>query len=764
MKLDEHPPPAGAPTSPVSHRKSTKLFRALWPKVVRQFDEIDCGPAALLTILRYYGGDSTLSKVRDLAGTDADGTSLLGLATAARKLGLCCEGARGELAELEQEQLPCVAHLRLPNGTEHYVVVFKVSAKSLRLGDPASGLRRVSRAEFAKLWASKAVLLVRPTTTLAVAHSLTPFRWLRLNFAGSEVWLLQSVFAGGIYAALGAATSFCIQILVDRMIPAHDVGRVISLGGALVVLTVARSGIGLLRQRFLLETYRRVNSQVAQRFLGRLFRLPLRFFDTRTKGDVAARLHDTSKIQTAMTRVLGASVTDVLIIAGALAYIGFFAQPLFAVAFGSMLVYTALTAIVIRPMKDQQSSAMLSYAELEGTYMDSLNGIVEIRSYGVSQLFERLTLQLFKIAQDRIKAFGMSQARLFMAAEFVGGLVVLSALIYGAVLVSAEHMKLGQMIAAYSLLASSVVPLTRLVDAHISIQGASLAVTRMTDLGEAEEENSDGTKVFTLQRSVEVRNVRFAWSRGEVLFNDLSLSIPKGRITGMWGVSGSGKSTLVRLLQRLYSPVEGQILIDGQSCNEFDLKSYRGGIAVVNAATKVFNMSLFENIYLGRDDVLDKSSLLAVIKEAGLRGFIERFPQGLSTRVGEKGRTLSSGERQAVGLFRAMVGRPSLLIVDEGINALDADIARLATAAIRDYARANAVLLISHDVYTLAETDFVYVLERGRIREEGSVDFLLSVETEFRRLWDAREKPLTRLRHQTNVGNQRNTDFASSVV
>lgn len=736
---------------------------SIWPRVVRQFDEIDCGPAALLTVLRHHGGDSTLSHIRELAGTDAEGTSLLGLSNAAQAVGLVAEGACGELADLAQQPLPCIAHLRLPNGLEHYVVVFKIHDHSVKLGDPASGLRRIPKAEFAELWSSKAVLLVRPTSKLTATRSLTPFQWLTLSFVGSEVWLLQSVFAGVIYAILAAATSFCIQILVDRLIPAHAVGRVVSLGAVLVVLTFARAGIGLLRQRFLLEVSRRVNTQIAGRFLGRMFRLPLRFFETRTKGDVAARLHDATKIQTAMSRVLGTSVIDLLIIAGALAYITLFARPLLAVAFGSMAVYTILTAIVVRPIKGQQSAAMLSYAELEGAYVDSLNGIVEIRSYCVPEMFERLTLRFFQSVQDRAKSFGASQARLSMAAELVGGLLVLSALIYGAVLVSIGDMKLGQMIAAYSLLASTVIPLTRLVDARIAIQGASLAVTRLSDLGNAEEENSVGGRRFRLQHNVELHNVRFAWPRGEVLFNDLSLCIPTGRITGMWGVSGCGKSTLVRLLQRLYTPLDGEILVDGTPSREFDLKSYRGGIAVVNAATKVFNMSLLENIYLGRSDLLDEPSLIDLIDDAGFREFFQRFPQGLRTRVGEKGRELSSGERQVVALFRAIVGGPSLLIIDEGINALDADVARLVWTTIRRYARANAVMLISHDVYTLAETDFVYIMERGRISEEGPVEYLLSADTRFLRLWDTREKPLTRQRRWSNPTNMRNVNNATAL-
>lgn len=733
-----------------------RLLSDFWPGVVRQFDEIDCGPAALLTILRYYGGDANLSKVRDLAGTDARGTSLHGLAVAAERLGLRAEGASGELAALESAALPCIAHLVLPNGLEHYVVVFRVGRRRVRIADPAEGVRSISRGEFQRLWVSRSVLFVEPMATLVCAKPVRPLHWLAQNFIGSEPWLIQSIFAGLAYAALGIATSLCIQILIDRMIPAHAVRRVLALGGLLLVLTLVRSGVGLLRQHLLLELGRRVNSKIAAGFISRVFRLPLRFFDTRTKGDVAARMRDAGSIQTALMRVLGTSVTDLFVIAGALLYIAVLAPAFVPLALVSITVYGAAMAIVTRPLRTQQRWVMHSNAELEGAYVDSLNGINDIRAYSSPQLFERLNLGLFRALQRRTKSFGLTQARALMCAESVGGVLVLAALTYGALLVGDGAMKLGQMVAAYSLLASMVLPITRLVDAHIALQGASLAVARLTDLSEAEEERSIGTREFDLQREMRVRGIAFAWPRGDVLFTGLDMTIQCGRVTGMWGVSGSGKSTLVKLLQRLYVPAEGQILIDGISAEAIELGRYRRSIGVVASATKLFNLTLGENICLGREETpctdpglataASLTQLREIIDEHRLTPFFARFEQGLSTRIGEGGRDLSSGERQVVGLLRALVGRPSLLVIDEGMNALDADMTRLVWEIIREFSSDHAVLVISHDVYSLAETDYVYVLDKGVITESGSPDTLLQRQGQFNHLWQMRDNPLSALR------------------
>jgi ATP-binding cassette, subfamily C, bacteriocin exporter len=690
--------------------------------VVRQFDQIDCGPAALLTILRYHGGDAPASELRELAATDAHGTSFMGLARAAKAVGLDVEGVTAELNDLADNLLPCIAHLRLPSGLDHYVVIFRVGRRTLSVGDPAEGKRTISRAEFEKLWASRAVLLLQPTAEITAKARVSLFAWLIIHFTEAETWLVQCFFAGLLYAGFGLAASFCVQVLIDRFIPAHDVPRVLVLGAIFLALSASRSAVGLLRQTFLLSLSREVNTSIAQQFIGRVFRLPLSFFETRTKGDIAARLNDANRIQIAILRILGSSLTDLLTIAGALFYIGLFATPLFSLTLASVVVYSILMVWATSPLQSQQRKVMQSYSALEGAYIDSLNGIHEIRAFNVPVRFEELSGQLFHAFQTNMRAFGVTQARASVYAESVGGMLVLGALIYGAILVTNGAMQLGQMIAAYSLLASTVVPVTGLVDSFIALQGALLAAARLTDLSQSEEERNTGSEIFHLRDGVTIQKLGFVWPRGDSLFKALDLTIPCGQITGLWGVSGSGKSTLVKLLQRLYSPTTGQILLDGIPAEQINLSDYRRRVATVSASTRIFSGTLGDNVLLGRGasevrepNPASKYSLTDAIHSLGFSEFFARFANGIDTKVGEGGRELSSGERQIVGLLRALLSKPSLLLIDEGLSGLDTDVAALVWHVVREYAQTNAVLLISHDRSLLSRADSVYVVEHGRI-------------------------------------------------
>jgi ABC-type bacteriocin/lantibiotic exporter with double-glycine peptidase domain len=190
------------------------------------------------------------------------------------------------------------------------------------------------------------------------------------------------------------------------------------------------------------------------------------------------------------------------------------------------------------------------------------------------------------------------------------------------------------------------------------------------------------------------------------------MSVPRGRITALSGPSGSGKSTLVKLLQRSYPVGGGQILVDDQPADKIALPEYRANVAVLRETTKIFNLSLSDNITLGRTGY--SAELLNRINATGLESFIARFPAGLNTMLGEDARQLSSGERQIVGLLRAMLAEPALLIVDEGVNAIDQEMVDIAHHSLRAYAGEHAVVLISHNRWTVEIADCVYHLRDGR--------------------------------------------------
>ena len=735
----------------INHRFLQGILKSKYP-VVRQYDQIDCGPAALLSILKFWGGDSNIVHVRELSGTDSKGTSMLGLVNAAKSLGFEATGATGEYEDLMKERMPCIAHVIIENRLEHFVVIYEISAQSVLVGDPGRGKYRLTKEQFVKIWQKKAVILLTPTQGLIHNKSPNWLRWILTYFKKEESWLYQSVFLGILYTLFGLLVALFVQWLIDRFIPEGDVFKIVITGVFLLALQLLRAVAGYLRQRFLVELNKRINIHVNTDFLRHIFQLPLHFFDTRKKGDITARINDSVRIQQAMLRIFGVTIIDGLIILGSLAFIFILARSLGWIVLAALPLYTLLLYKAAKRFKSEQYDVMKSYAQVESFYFDSLSGIDEILSYKVSSVFSKVNTHFYEKYQIHTAKLGMTQARVSLYAELAAGTLVMSLLSFGAILVIKQVLLLGEMMAAYSLLANMLPAVNRLVGANIALQGASVAVHRLMDLLLVEQEEDSGTHPFRMQEAVNVTDVAFSWPKGQSLYSGLTLKIPKGRITSLWGVSGSGKSTLVKILQRKYEIADGSIMIDSAPIDNIELNDYRKNIAVVPQEIKIFNGTMLENILVGRA-AKDMDEVVHRVEQLGLSSFLSRFEYGLLTLIGEEGRQLSGGEVQLLALIRALYASPEILILDEGISAIDAEIEYFIFNVLRNYAAKHAVFIITHNLQTIMKTDYVYFLENGLISQSGQPGGLLESDQRFQRLWNMQNQNNKRLKAEgcTNV-------------
>ena len=694
-----------------------RLTRSREP-VVRQYDRADCGPAALLSVLRAQGGDSSLSHVRQLAATTARGTTLADLARAAVMLGFEARGATGTLEALAQTTLPCIAHLVLPDGWQHYVVVYRITARTVVVGDPADGRRTLAHDEFSALWRHKAVLLLTPGPALTANRPLHWMHWLAPALRPEESWLTQAVFLGILYAAVSLSVSWFVQVLLDRLIPARASSRIVLTGLVLLALQVARAGIGYYRQRFVVQAGRRVSVRVTADFLRHVFRLPATFFDTRRTGDVVARLSDATAIQAALIRIFGTAATDVAVVVGVLAGSFLIAPPIGWVAIAAIPMYGLVVTRGMRRVRAVQYAAQQSYAAVEASFVESIGAISQIRAFGRSDLFATSNARQWDRYQAQTEGLGLSQARMGRDAELTGSVLLMGALVLGALLAMHRQLQIGELVAAYSLLVAMLPSIGRLIDVQVALQGAMIASTRLMDTLLLPAEATGGTRAFGLEHALELRGAAFRWPRGATLFEQVDLPIVRGQITGLWGPSGSGKSTIVQVLQRNYHLAAGELLIDGAPASGVPLDEYRRHVAVVPSDVTVFSGTVAFNLSLGRDGITPPA-IVACVEALGLAPFFQRFEEGLATFVGETGRHLSSGERQVIGLVRALLLDPSVLIIDEAVNAMDDGACELVLGCLRQYAKRHAVLLISHDSYVLGIADRRYALARGRLVESA---------------------------------------------
>jgi len=685
-------------------------------RVVRQYDHADCGPAALLTVLRWWGGEATLPWIRALTKTDSRGTSLLELAEAAEALGFSAYGAVGEYDDLHTIQLPCIAHFQLEGGFSHFVVVYRVQATRTELGDPAAGRLWMPREEFLTKWRSRAVLVLNPGPSPHRSVGGDWWRWLTSQLRDDGAFLVQAVFLGVIYAVLGFAVALCMQLLIDRFLPRDDRTMVVATMLALLVLYTFRAGAAFIRQRLLTELQWRLGRRVVGNFAERVFHLPLAFFESRRTGDLTSRLADLTKVQAAVLRVVGTVVIDGLIVLGTLLSLAFLATPLAWLALVLIPAYAIVVLSAARGLKYQQGLVAAAYSNLESTYIESLSAISEILGFGAGESFANAQRASAEQHQQEMRVLGKLQASVGWRAEMLGGAILVAGLAVVAWLTVLGRMQVGSMVASYSLLAGMIPSILRLIEANVALQGGAIAASRLMDVFSADPEASAGNRPFALQASLSLRDASFAWPRGQLVLQATSVHFYRGELSGLCGESGSGKSTLVKILERKYPLDSGRLLLDQIPAETVSLAEYRAHIAVVPEAPTIFDGSLYDNIILG-ESAISPAAVEQRLTEFDVLRFFARFEGGLATRVGQNGRQLSTGERQLIGFARAFVRNPDILIVDEGLSGIDPAMSDQLLRALRDLSRDRVVLIISHDAITLEHVDRCYRMSKTGIAE-----------------------------------------------
>ena len=723
------------------------LFRREKKKfpLVRQYDQADCGPAALLSVLKYYGGDDHLIHVRELCQTTSDGTTMLDLVFAAAKLGFKAKAVRGNYEVLMREKKPCIVHVLYEDRRNHYLIVYKLNESTLLLGDPGKGLTKLKRKDFEKIWTSKAIIFLKPDKELNNKVTIHWFHWILSYFRQESDWSNQSIFLGIIYTLLGLITAVLIQQLIDDLIPSKNISKIGYLGGILSLLLLIRSGAGYLRERFLVILNKRLSKSITGDFFEHLFKLPKKFFDTRKKGDITTRIHDIVRIQQAVLKISGSTIIDIFIIIGAVLMLFYFSSMIAWIIVGFLPLYVTILLLHSRPFRNMQNEVMKEFARVESVYINSLDGVDDILNFNVSESFSNTNKFIFGLFQDKIEMLGLARTRLTFITEVSGALAITTLLILSALAISQGHMKLGEMIACYSLLSYILPAVNRSVDANISLQGAFVAIRRLRDFLLAEEESDSGSKSFEMKKDLKIRRVHFSWGANKQLLQNLNMQISKGKIMSLWGSSGAGKSTLAHIIHRKYQPEQGKILLDDKAAEEISLEQYRKNIGIVSQQVKIFNGTISENIVLGRP-VSSLAEQKELITRYGFANFFSRFENGLYTRIGEDGRRISDGEKQVVGLARALYDNPEILIIDEGLTALDREVEKWIFQILSQYAQDHAILINTHSLRIILKTDHLYVMKNGCIIQQGEPEKLLQSEGYFKSIFGEKNQILETLK------------------
>ena len=713
-----------------------RQLRTIRKSFIRQKDQSDCGVACMLMVVRYYGGEARLERLRELSGTGKQGTTLLGLYQAAPETGLKAGAFEANISHLQTLEKPCILHIIRNNQFQHYVVCFGYQDGSFIIADPADSVKKMKPEELESVWQSKALLILEPNQSFKEKRLVLKekIQWFR-EIVKKDLNILGLALALGIFISiLNLSTAIFSQKLIDNILPHGNTIKLVVGLALLGFLLLVKNGLTYIRRLFLIDQSRDFNNRVIRYFYSKILRLSQLFFDSRKSGDLIARMYDISKLQQTITYLIGQVMIHVLIVLSSAAFIFAYSVSTGWIALSCIPFYVLLVFYYQKSILEGERGVMEAHALNESNYIDSIQGSATIKAGNKESYFSDVTAAVYGFFQDQIYRLGKIGIGFNFWAETIGVVLLLIVLGWTSWLVISKVMMVGVLVAILQMTNQLVPSVRQLVLTNIRLQEARVAFERMyefTSLDPEYSENNNHTASIGNFHKLDVNKLSFRFPGRKALLKEISFSVGKGELIALLGESGSGKTTTLRILQRLYNPDNDSIVINSKfKWNDIPVSSWRKLIAAVPQQVKIFQGTLLDNICLGNTHEQIRT-ILSFCKEYGLEEYFSKFPQGYATQLGEGGINISGGQRQLVALARALYQRPQLLLLDEVTGAMDRGMENDVFQLLNRLKESMAIILVTHRIQSAKFADRIYIIEDGVTKIQGTPGELSKSENLF---------------------------------
>lgn len=706
---------------------------------VKQHDTTDCGAACIATISKQYNLRLSITKIRQMAGTDKNGTNAYGLVKAMEDLGFHAKGVRGDKESLFSEfPLPAIAHMVVDGSLLHYVVIHKISTKEILVADPGKGMTKYQPEEFLEQWTGVLIIATPRNDFSSGNHTkniyqrffglIKPYRSLLLNIF--LVSLLYTLF--GIFGA------FYFKVLVDDVLKYNLMKTLHILSIGVILLHLFQILMGAFRAHMLLYLSQKIDIPLILGYYNHVMNLPMNFFGTRKTGEIISRFMDASKIREAISGATLTIMIDTLMaIAGGIIL---YAQNsfLFGIAFVMLVMYFAVVTAFNKPIKRVNQQEMEESALLTSYLVESINGIETVKSMGAEREVETKTefkfIKLLKTIFCAGKIYNL-QSSLTGFISSIGGIVILWV---GAYQVIKGELSVGQLLVFNSLLVYFISPVKNLINLQPMMQTAIVASDRLGEIMDLELEKSKAEQTYlsvdTLKGDIVFRNVDFRYGTRDKVLEGINIDIKKGERIAFVGESGSGKTTLSKLLMRFYEPEQGEILINDNNIKDIGMESLRARIAYVSQDVFLFSGTIKENLCLGNLEI-DFGEMIEAAKRSSSHEFINQLPLRYDTQLEENGTNLSGGQRQRLSIARALLKKPDILIMDEATSNLDSMTEKAVEKMVEEMDEEVTTIVIAHRLSTIMRCDRIYVMAKGKIVEQGTHQELIQQKGRYFDMW-----------------------------
>lgn len=760
---------------------------------IAQHDERDCGAACLSMVCDFYGLKLPLIKYIEAIKVDANGANMLGIVQGAEMFGMSAEALEGNCDELFQAienneiKLPMIARIITDSGFEHYVVVYKINKNRVLVGDPSDKVRSWNINAFLHRWTGY-VVSFRITDKFEKKNERTKSFLKFSKLISNKKKLISSIFLISIlttiislfaaflfgyvvyYSVYGDGTKISAEVTVEEHTHEHNhehtdgeetnyinevlnlffseesisslssqADEIFSSGNrvfiSIIFIYIIQMLLLFIRCLLVSLLCKKIDIPLMMNYYNHLIDLPIKSISTRTTGELLSRFSDASSIREVISTATITLLMDTMtvLLSGFVLYK--INKILFFISLIVLLAYTLVILIYKRPTERINKKIMEQNAKVTDYLKESVIGIETIKSYGYEANVKEKTLSLFSNFVNRAFNGMLIQGSQEIIVGTVAHIGILLLLWTGSQFITSGVLSIGTMFTFYYVFTYFIEPVKNLVELQPKIQSAFVAADRLNDILDAGKEDISLKEVNNLTGDIEISDIIFRYGNRDTVLNGVSLHIKAKSNVAIVGESGCGKTTLTKLLMAFYSPEQGKITVGDKNIFEFSPESIRKRIAYVSQEIFMFSDTVYNNLKVGNPNVSNED-IETMCEKLGVDKFIKDLPLGYNTILEENGNNLSGGQKQRLAIVRALLKHPDILIMDEATSNLDTVTEQSIKSMIDNFSKDITCIIIAHRLSTIKNCDCIYVMENGKIMEQGTHQELIEKDSLYKQFVD----------------------------
>ena len=706
---------------------------------VRQHDSMECGISCLSMVCKIFDREYNTSELYKICKATKEGVSLKAITETAQTIGLASVSVRISVKELMTHKLCSILHWN----QNHFVVLYKVKkGKTFYIADPAKGLVKYNLEEFKKHWVStqsggeeKGIAMFLEPTPAFYEKKMDEepkeersFKFLFGYIKQYRKYFGQIVLGLLVGSLLQLILPFLTQSIVDVGIKNQNIGFIWLILLGQLMLTISRTAIDFIRRWLLLHISLRINISLVSDFFIKLLKLPMSFFETKLMGDLMQRMGDHNRVNSFLTQqtlsIVFSLFTFVVFSIVLLSY----NWLVFAIFMLGSLLYGGWLALFLRRRKVLDYELFEQQAINNNKTYEFITSMQEIKLQDCEQRrrweWEDVQADLFNVQMKSLKLQQTQEA----GSIFINELKNIVITVVAATAVIHGQLTLGMMLAVQYIIGQLNSPVEQLMSFFYSVQDVRISLERINEIHRMDDENGKQgleTSVTDETKGIDMENINFKYDPHalKTIIDDVSLTIPKGKVTAIVGASGSGKTTLIKLMLGYYPVLGGQITIGGTDVNTLNKKWWRRQCGVVMQDGVIFSETIARNIAVD-DKEIDKQRLQTAAEIACIHNYVMELPLKYNTKIGRDGVGLSQGQKQRILIARAVYKNPDYIFLDEATNSLDANNERMIVEYLDEFYKGKTVVIVAHRLSTVKNADQIVVLDKGKVVEIGNHETL----------------------------------------